>query len=268
MLTPKHLNEFDEIDIQGHNEEIMDFFEKNGDPLEIPVVSIPNCVIVYEDYGFKGEPHKLVCRAREEEATVELGWFGNLDSPAIVWEADFLNGALTTLFVEDVIEQYQEHCDDIMSKLSGMYQQVMLYVLYHQDNENVMVRDQKTVSYQHKSRRNKKQKHTVYIRKNVYKFVSSPNSSQRTYERHAGSWSVRGHWRNLSNGKSVWIKPHIKGDGEFDKKTYKLDQLQESAGIIVPSFSDLHLDIRPAQEAFEKLADDFAYITNDNSKGE
>lgn len=38
----------------------------------------------------------------------------------------------------------------------------------------------------------------------------------------AGSFSVRGHYRQYKDGRRVWIKPYKKGTGKEKNKTYKL----------------------------------------------
>jgi hypothetical protein len=45
------------------------------------------------------------------------------------------------------------------------------------------------------------------------------NEPIRDYERHIGSWIVRGHYRTIK-GKRIWIDEHIKGEGELEKRIY------------------------------------------------
>lgn len=43
----------------------------------------------------------------------------------------------------------------------------------------------------------------------------------RKYERHAESWGVRGHYRTYKNGKTVWVRPYVKGEpSKRDDKEY------------------------------------------------
>jgi hypothetical protein len=51
---------------------------------------------------------------------------------------------------------------------------------------------------------------------NVKKDLNEPI---RDYERHIGSWIVRGHYRTIK-GKRIWIDEHIKGEGELEKRIY------------------------------------------------
>lgn len=36
----------------------------------------------------------------------------------------------------------------------------------------------------------------------------------RKYERHTDSWGVRGHYRTYKSGKTVWVRPFVKGNAE------------------------------------------------------
>lgn len=55
----------------------------------------------------------------------------------------------------------------------------------------------------------------VYKNKNVNKDVVG-----RTYNRVMESWNVRGHMRTYKNGKTVYIKPFVKGKGKLENKKY------------------------------------------------
>jgi len=55
---------------------------------------------------------------------------------------------------------------------------------------------------------------TVYVNTK-----DDPDHPRKKYERHIGSWSVRGHYRRI-NGSLVWIRPHTRGQGELEERTY------------------------------------------------
>jgi hypothetical protein len=44
----------------------------------------------------------------------------------------------------------------------------------------------------------------------------------RKYERHTDSWGVRGHYRTYKSGKTVWVRPYVKGEnsGRNDHEYY------------------------------------------------
>ena len=43
----------------------------------------------------------------------------------------------------------------------------------------------------------------------------------RKYVRTATGWSVRGHWRHLRSGKTVFVRPYEKGSGRGEARTYR-----------------------------------------------
>lgn len=61
---------------------------------------------------------------------------------------------------------------------------------------------------------------TVYQYENAEEELSE--GDKRKYERHAEAWSVRGHYRNLKSGKSVWVRGHKKGEGKKKGKDYTI----------------------------------------------
>lgn len=70
-------------------------------------------------------------------------------------------------------------------------------------------------------------KYTGYIdlRENkVYKPIikKDPDEPVREYERHIQKWTVRGHYRKTNSGL-IWIEPHIKGQGELEKRIYSTE---------------------------------------------
>ncbi len=46
------------------------------------------------------------------------------------------------------------------------------------------------------------------------------NEDVRPYTRHIEAWEVKGHYRHYKNGKTVYIKPYQKGEGEINEKKY------------------------------------------------
>ncbi len=55
--------------------------------------------------------------------------------------------------------------------------------------------------------------------------IKSKNAEKlykRTYTKHIQSWTVRGHIRRYKSGKTVYIKPYVKGKGKKESKIYKV----------------------------------------------
>jgi len=79
-------------------------------------------------------------------------------------------------------------------------------------------------------------KYTGYVNINdtkIYKPIikKDKNEPSREYGRHIEKWSVRGHYRRV-NGKTMWIEPHEKGEGNLEKRVYGTEK--ESEVNIIP----------------------------------
>jgi hypothetical protein len=99
----------------------------------------------------------------------------------------------------------------------------MLYVEYVRQNPKVIeVRKERQV-VRKKPKGGKGKNRKVYLSKTIYKvtydeMVKRPEI--KTYERHTEAWTVSGHPRHYKNGKVIYIKPYVKGNGEKITKTY------------------------------------------------
>lgn len=71
-----------------------------------------------------------------------------------------------------------------------------------------------------------KNNHTVKLTKIIYEIEQNEEIFEevvkRPIARHTESWTVRGHWRITKTGKEVWVKPHVKGNGDIKPKNYKI----------------------------------------------
>jgi hypothetical protein len=53
--------------------------------------------------------------------------------------------------------------------------------------------------------------------------IQLSEEEKRYYERHKLGWTVRGHLRHYQSGKTVWIKPHVRGDKDnLEGKIYEI----------------------------------------------
>jgi endonuclease I len=87
------------------------------------------------------------------------------------------------------------------------------------------IKETKIVSKKQKSKKSSKSNKTRQVKINTTKYVFDHSEEhRRSYEITAESWNVRGHWRYYKKtGKSVWIKPYVKGIGEnIEPKEYKI----------------------------------------------
>ena len=71
-----------------------------------------------------------------------------------------------------------------------------------------------------KSNNKQQQEYMAYLSKDViYRY--EPTEMHRDFIRHCEAWSVRGHYRNYKSGKTIFIKPYIKGKGKLNNKVCK-----------------------------------------------
>jgi hypothetical protein len=50
--------------------------------------------------------------------------------------------------------------------------------------------------------------------------LSELPAPKRKYEKHTESFGVRGHYRRYKSGKTVWVRPFVKGAGNKNDKEY------------------------------------------------
>jgi hypothetical protein len=91
------------------------------------------------------------------------------------------------------------------------------------------IREEKKLSNKKKGKK-KKGSQKTYIYKTVYSIdhISEDYHPKRVYTRQTGSWKVRGFWRHYKNGKKVWIKEHIRGQGKENSKVMKITKLDST----------------------------------------
>ena len=103
---------------------------------------------------------------------------------------------------------------------------IMAYIAHFQsDKQYVQSIRQQVKGSQKKKKGNK----VAYIKKIIKVYIGqqlSTNTTRLEKQRSImlDSWSVRGHIRHLKNGKTTWIKPHKKGAGQHNPKTYKVEE--------------------------------------------
>ena len=122
----------------------------------------------------------------------------------------------------------------INKRISDMFVWLLGYICYVKDHPTVnyekqdIVKDNKKVSTDKKrntSNNTNTKNYKITLGDKTIKLHLKPNeikTIKRKYVRMVESWSVMGHIRHYKNGKTVFIKPYIKGKGRNDvsKKDY------------------------------------------------
>ena len=115
-------------------------------------------------------------------------------------------------------------------------------------------------------------KYTGYINLNDTKVYRTQLNSKlndekkKEYERHIDSWSVRGHYRtNKKTGNKVWVKDHVKGDGELEQRIYGTKPASEV--LLIPKIIECEREVRIGVKSKNSYAqDEIVYM--DESKPE
>lgn len=115
--------------------------------------------------------------------------------------------------------------DDTVAKCVGKFRALMLFAAYYRE----AVERTKVVSRTEKPRKNGSarkggNRRMLTVRRYTIgeDVLSELPQPKRRYEKHTDSWGVRGHYRTYKSGKTVWVRPHVKGvnTGRSDREYY------------------------------------------------
>jgi hypothetical protein len=110
-----------------------------------------------------------------------------------------------------------KNCSQITMDVIG----ALAFISELKETEYIEVTERKVKSYKN-NKKGVKNKKPVFIRSKKYLILKGETNNRKEFQRYTESWTVRGHWRKLSSGAFTWVRPHIKGKGEFTAKDYKL----------------------------------------------
>jgi hypothetical protein len=115
--------------------------------------------------------------------------------------------------------------DNTVAKCVRKFRSLMLFATYYHEE----VQRTKVVSRIEKPGKNRKSgkrsnRRMLTVRKYMIgeEVLSELPQPKRKYEKHTESWGVRGHYRTLRSGKTVWVRPYTKGEnsGRIDREYY------------------------------------------------
>lgn len=114
----------------------------------------------------------------------------------------------------------------LLTDLIGTYFAFMALLAYYRPEKcenSVKIRSENANSASGKHRNVSKKENIIYIfRRHGCKISVSPSGSHASPK---GVFTVRGHYRHLKNGKSVWIGEYKKGTGKVKSKRYKIGSI-------------------------------------------
>lgn len=125
----------------------------------------------------------------------------------------FKNGTVTV--IKDKLTK--KLSDEHYKAYIAIYYSVMYYVVNYKPV--LESKEIKEPTKKHK-RSNKKESNITYLFNRHY--ITNPNSTPRKHTPCDHAFKVRGHYRHLKNGKRVWVREYIKGEGKPKEKTFKI----------------------------------------------
>jgi hypothetical protein len=107
-------------------------------------------------------------------------------------------------------------------------------------------------------------KYTGYINLNDTKIYRTKinnslfDDKKKEYDRHIESWTVRGHYRINKNGKKVWVKDYVKGDGVLENRIFGTKP--ESEVLLIPKLIECEREVRVSVKRKESARDELYYL--------
>lgn len=114
----------------------------------------------------------------------------------------------------------------LLTDLIGTYFAFMALLAYYRPEKRENRTENRTKNVMENSNKRKnvsKKENIIYIfRRHGGKISVSPSGSHASPQ---GVFTVRGHYRHLKNGKSVWVGEYKKGTGKAKSKKYKIGSI-------------------------------------------
>ncbi len=139
---------------------------------------------------------------------------------------------------QEIIETKIEHEKIIYTTIAEFLTTFAYLTRLLEDRETVIKETQRRLEIVPDKPKKKKDKKRNFVNKRVVSLttdkteyitittdIKSKNAeklSKRAYTKHIESWTVRGHIRRYKSGKTVYIKPYVKGKGKKEPKIYKV----------------------------------------------
>ena len=100
---------------------------------------------------------------------------------------------------------------DQLESIYGVYFTLMNYIAEYRPEKVLEVKESNTSVSNHRNSK-KKVTNTTYLFSSSFSARKGGHHASPSY-----SFSVRGHYRHLKNGKVIWVKEHTKGNGKEKK---------------------------------------------------
>lgn len=183
--------------------------------------------VAFPEAEIEFQEEEIVLRFRDEGES--LVWFeAEMAGRKVVeWRSDLETGEIPELRVNAEGEKKVGLSlllaqDNTVAKCVRKFRALMLFAAYYREEVERSAVVERTVK-PGKQRKNGKRSNRRMLTVRKYTVGGEMLSElPRKYERHTDSWGVRGHYRTYKSGKTVWVRPFVKGNAEKrnDKEYY------------------------------------------------
>ena len=107
--------------------------------------------------------------------------------------------------------------DNTVAKCVGKFRALMLFATYYKEEfHRSVVVERKSLGTKIRKNGKRSNKRMLTVRRYMIgeEMLSELPQPKRKYEKHTESFGVRGHYRTYKSGKTVWVRPFVKGQRE------------------------------------------------------
>lgn len=109
-----------------------------------------------------------------------------------------------------------------VDSITGIHPAVMSYMEFYKEERDRVSYTKHRILHSKQKKNGKKKKSVKPITMYTYTLHPSEDHTgdkdKQQYNRMTESWLVRGHWRNLKDGRKVWVKSYVKGKQDDDRE--------------------------------------------------
>ena len=182
----------------------------------VPVRPVfPEAEISFEEENillrFRDEGESLVWFEAEMAGRKVVEWRSNLADgsiPEIHVNAEGVRKAMLSILLAK---------DNTVAKCVGKFRALMLFAAYYREEvRRSAVIERRVKPGKSGKKRSGSNRRMLTVRKYMIgeELLGELPQPKRKYEKHTDSWGVRGHYRHYKSGKTVWVRPFVKGSPE------------------------------------------------------
>lgn len=185
---------------------------------------------VFPEAEIEFQEEEILLRFRDEGYGIV--WFEceMAGRKVVEWRSDLNSGDIPELCVCAEGEQKAKMSmllmmDNTVAKCVRKFRALMLFAAYyHEEVQRTRVVERKNLGTKNRKSGKRSNRRMLTVRKYMIgeELLGELPHPKRKYEKHTESFGVRGHYRTLRSGKTVWVRPYTKGEkvGRSDREYY------------------------------------------------